>query len=167
MNIFKFILKIMILIDLFLFSCKRNENFKEEVYSFKGNYLSPKTFPVYPGAEPDFSYARVGVYVISYVYGWDPEDRVIFAYYTEDKIEEVKDFYEKIYKKNFNCEIIDHNEFIRLHWDLFQEYEFKDTEGFFEHCKGPKMDLISPVYHYGSFEWKSGTMIIFHVERFY
>ncbi len=167
MNISKIFLKIVILISIFSFSCKKENGYLKSSYTFKALYFSPKTFPIYPKAEPDFSFSKVGIYVISHIYGWDPKEKFIYSYYTEDNLENVKKFYEEIYLKNFECEIINHEEFVKRHWDLFQEQEFPDIEGYFEHCKGTRMDLLSPFYHYGESQWESGTMIIFHGEKYF
>lgn len=167
MNTLKLILKVLIILtSCFFLSCKEKNDQIEKTYTFKFQFFDSKTFPVYPSATPDFSYAKVGVYVFSQVYGWDPKNRIIYAYYVEDNIQKVKSFYENNFSLKFDCQIVNHEEFMRSHWDLFQEFNFPDFEGFYEHCSGYNMDLLSPVYHYGKLGWESGTMIVFHIERY-
>lgn len=166
MNILKLILKILIiLINIISLSCREKNTFSEKTYTFNSSYFNLKTFPIYPSTIPDYSYAKVGVYVFSYIYGWDPKNKIIYAYYTDDKLQDVKSFYEKAISLKFTCEIEDHEEFMRRYWDLFQEFEFPNFEGYFEHCKGEYIDLISPFYHYGKMRWESGTMIVYHIEN--
>lgn len=162
MTTLKSILKILILlISISIISCKDRAKLEEKAYNFKSPFLEPKTFPLYPKAEADFNYSRVGVYVFSFIYGWDPKNSSIYAYTTEDSLHEVKDFYEKIFYIKLNCEIVNHQEFVRNHWDLFQEFEFPNLEGYYEHCSGPNFDLLSPYYHYGKLGWESGTLIVY------
>ncbi|MEJ5166277.1 MAG: hypothetical protein WHV67_04530 [Thermoanaerobaculia bacterium] len=162
MSISKSILKILILwISFSLFSCREKENFNEKVYHFKSPFFSSKTFPLYPRAEADYNYSRVGVYVFSFIYGWDPKNSIIYSYTTEDHLNDVKSFYEKIISEKLTCEIINHEEFVRNHWDLFQEFEFPNIEGYYEHCTGPNFDLLSPYYHYAKLGWESGTLIVY------
>lgn len=162
MTILRSISRILILlISFFIISCEKKGNFEEKNYNFKSPFSNQKTYPVYPEAEPDYSYARAGVYVFSFIYGWDPKNRTIFAYSTSDPLEDVKKFYENILSTQINCEIIDHSEFVKKHWDLFQEFEFPNLEGYYQHCRGPSFDILSPYYHYGKLSWESGTMIVF------
>ncbi len=166
MTTLKLTSKILIILISFFLSCKGKNIYSEKVYTFNSPYMNLKTFPIYPKAEADHSYSRVGVYVFSYIYGWDPKNRFIYAYYTKDPVEKVKEFYEKIYSTNFLCEIEDHKDFMKKYWDLFQEFEFPSAEGYFEYCKGQNVDLISPVYHYGNFRWQKGTMIVIIPQNF-
>ena len=166
MNTLKWTSRILMILISFFFSCKEKNISNEKTYTFNSIYLNTKTYPIYPKAEVDTSYSKVGVYVFSYIYGWDPKNRMIYSYYTEDSIERVKKFYEEIYSIKFLCEIENHNDFMKKYWDLFQEYEFPDAEGYFEYCKGQNIDLISPVYHYGKLRWESGTMIVFIPEKY-
>lgn len=166
MNILKSILKILIiLINILSFGCREKNTFPQNTYTFNSLYYDLKTFPIYPQAFPDYSYAKVGVYVFSYIYGWDPKNRIIYSYYTDDKLENVKKFFEEKILIKFSCEIEDHEEFMRRYWDLFQEFEFPNFEGYFEHCKGEYIDLISPFYHYGKLRWESGTIIVYRIEN--
>lgn len=118
-------------------------------------------FPVPPGAVPDQGYARLAGYVVAFMYGRDERSQRADAWYLEERLESVREFYEGSFGHAFACETVDHLAFMHEQWGLFKDSAFADAEGVYEHCVSGRIDLFSPVYNYALQTWQAGTMIVF------
>jgi hypothetical protein len=128
---------------------------------FSDPLAQTRGFPVPPGAAPDHGYARLERTVMAFMAGTDERTQQVDAWYLEERIEAVREFYTGTFGHAFTCETVDHEQFMHEAWSVFRNAAFANAAGVYEHCVSGRIHLFSPVYNYALQTWQAGTMIVF------